>query len=81
MSLSFHYIDAVTPVANTFDSHPYSMNIDPSAATHQGEPYTTTYEAVGPVALAVMSAENFHGYTDRVMAIKSMDKVDEVSPT
>lgn len=50
-------------------------------ATHQGEQYTTTYEAVGLVTLAVMSAEKFFSYTDRVIAIKSMDKVDKVTPT
>lgn len=36
-----------------------------------GEQYSTTYEAAGAVTLAVMSADEFHAYTDRAIVNKS----------
>ncbi|CAM9448646.1 unnamed protein product, partial [Hapterophycus canaliculatus] len=36
-----------------------------------GEHYATTYEAAGPVTLAVMSANEFHACTDRAIVNKS----------
>ena len=36
-----------------------------------GEHYSTTYEAGGAVTLAVMSANEFHAYTDRAIVNKS----------
>ncbi|CAM9523505.1 unnamed protein product [Scytosiphon promiscuus] len=36
-----------------------------------GEQYATTYEAAGPVTLAVMSANEFHACTDRAIVKKS----------
>lgn len=44
------------------------MNATSGAA---GEPYFTTYQAVGPVLLAVMSADSFHACTDRAIANKT----------
>jgi len=36
-----------------------------------GEHYSTTYQAEGAVTLAVMSANEFHAYTDRAIVNKS----------
>lgn len=36
-----------------------------------GEQYSTTYEAAGPVTLAVMGVNDFHACTDRAIVNKS----------
>lgn len=50
----------------------------PSFARTVGEPYFTTYQAVGRVLLAIMDADNFHGWTDRAIANKTHTRASHV---
>ena len=52
----------------------------PVTLATKGEQYTATYQAVGAVTLAVMSADDFYAYTDRAIANKSMTGGSEVYP-
>ena len=51
--------------------HTPNLTMNKSHYVRTGEQYFTTYEAAGPVSLAVVSAEDFHACTDRAIVNKT----------